>query len=247
MPDYQPVDPRYLKRLLGTGPKKSWGQNFLHDRNVLRQIVEVLLRRAESPAVVIEIAAGLGALTSELLNNDLKIWAVERDRDLVPIIRDHFSGADLKIIETDAARLDYAALATEAGGPLTVVGNLPYQISSRILVSMADAAPYVKRAVVMVQREVAKRMAAESGSKEYGLLSILLQRKFAVEKAFDVPPGSFFPPPRVTSAVVVLDRCPEAWSAEEDAALVEVARASFSQRRKKLRNSLKGGLGISAE
>ncbi|MEE2960954.1 MAG: rRNA adenine N-6-methyltransferase family protein, partial [Myxococcota bacterium] len=92
-----------------------------------------------------------------------------------------------------------------------------------------------------------QRMAAESGTKEYGLLSILLQRKFAVEKAFDVPPGSFFPPPRVTSAVVVLDRCPEAWSGEEDVALVKVARASFSQRRKKLRNSLKGGLGISAE
>lgn len=240
-----PTDAKALLSRAGLRAKKSWGQNFLKDESVLTRIAEATKVGAGEP--ILELGAGMGALTHHLLTRGAKVTAVERDRDMVPLLREHMEGVgDLTILEANAADLDYADLAAKAGGPLVVAGNLPYQISSRILVSLADAQPHVARAVLMVQREVAERVVADPDSRTYGLLSVLVQRAFTGHIAFEVPPGAFHPPPKVTSAVVSLRLKEQRLSPELDAKLVTIARAGFSARRKTLKNALGGALKLSS-
>lgn len=238
-------DPQALLSRAGLRAKKSWGQNFLRDANILRQIAAATGAGPDTP--VLELGAGLGALTHTLLLKGGAVFAVERDRELVPLLRETLSWADrLTIIEADAASLDYAELRRRIGvRALVVVGNLPYQIASRILVSLADAAvgSDVGRAVIMTQREVSGRLVANPGSRAYGLLTILVRRSCDVEVICVVAPGAFHPRPKVESAVVRLTAHGRALPSHKDAALVVAARAAFSQRRKTLRNSLAGGLG----
>ncbi len=240
-----PPDPRALLQQAGFGPKKSWGQNFLLDQRVLADIAR--LAGAAPGKTIVELGAGLGALTYHLLAAGARVVAVERDRELVPILRDVLRWADgLEILEADAARLDYAALRARLGVPLTVTGNLPYQLSSRILVELSDAAPSVERAVLMVQREVAERLSAGPGSRTYGLLSVLVQRSFTVREGRDVPPGAFLPPPKVHSTVVVCEAHGATRDAATDRALVATSRAAFHNRRKTLKNSLSTALAAPA-
>jgi 16S rRNA (adenine1518-N6/adenine1519-N6)-dimethyltransferase len=240
-----PTNPRALLDRAGLRAKKSWGQNFLKDDTVLESIAAQT--KANPGDKVLELGAGLGALTYHLLQRGAEVTAVERDREVVPLLRENLEGVGtLHILEANAAELDYAALADAMGGPLTVAGNLPYQLSSRILVSLADAQPHVKRAVILVQREVAERLVAPPGSRTYGLLSVLVQRAFDAHMVRDVPPGAFHPPPKVHSTVVTMSLKAERLSAEEDAKLVRIARAAFAARRKTLKNSLGQGLGISS-
>lgn len=238
-----PTDAKALLSRAGLRAKKSWGQNFLKDDSVLARIAAETKVGTGEP--VLELGAGMGALTHHLLMRGARVTAVERDRDMVPLLRENLSAAgDLTILEANAAELDYAALSAAAGRSLTVAGNLPYQLSSRILVSLADAAEHVARVVVLVQREVAERLVAPPGDRTFGLLSVLVQRSFSGRIAFEVPPHAFHPPPKVHSAVVALQRKPERLIAELDTKLVAVARAGFSARRKTLKNALMGGLGI---
>ncbi len=240
-----PTDAKALLSRAGLKAKKSWGQNFLKDESVLTRIAAATKVGPGEP--ILELGAGMGALTHHLLTRGAKVVAVERDREMVPLLRENLAGVgDLTILEANAAELDYAELARQSGGPLTVAGNLPYQISSRIIVSLADAQPHVARAVLMVQREVAERLVAPAGSRTYGLLSVLVQRAFDASIVFEVPPGAFHPPPKVHSAVVTLALKHDRLPAELDAKLVAVARAGFSARRKTLKNSLAGGLGTSS-
>lgn len=248
--------PQALLRAAGLRAKKTWGQNFLCDQNVLRAIARATSAGPEQP--VVELGAGLGALTYQLLNCGGQVIAIERDRELVPHLASYLesTGSRLQIREADAARLDYAALAQEFG-PLSVSGNLPYQLSGRILVSLADARGAVRQAVLLVQREVADRLLASPPGREYGLLSVLVQRTFHVERVLDVPPRAFFPAPKVHSTVVRLrlrdalgGAEPHAGAAagsdaESDAVLVRAARAAFSARRKTLRNAISGGCQVS--
>ena len=164
-----PKTPQALLRAAGLRAKKTWGQNFLCDQNVLRAIAQATGAGPEQP--VVELGAGLGALTYHLLNCRGQVIAIERDRELVPHLSDYLqpAGARLQIREADAARLDYALMAQEFG-PLSVAGNLPYQLSGRILVSLADARGAVRQAVLLVQREVADRLLASPPGREYGLL-----------------------------------------------------------------------------
>lgn len=216
--------------------KKSWGQNFLRDASVLHAIAEAT---GCGPDVrVLEIGAGRGALTQALLACGGEVWAVERDRDLVPVLRAECVSPKLTILEANALTLDYAALAHELGGTLTVAGNLPYQIGGRILVNLADDVRHIRQAVVMVQLEVAERLRAQPGTKTYGLLSVLVQRAFRVQVLRRVPPGAFVPAPKVTSAVVVMEPVVAPLSVERDRQLVTAAKAAFHSRRKTLRNSL---------
>jgi 16S rRNA (adenine1518-N6/adenine1519-N6)-dimethyltransferase len=231
--------PQELLRGAGLRAKKSWGQNFLCDATVLADIAAATEAGPSRP--VVELGAGLGALTHHLLEAGGPVVAVERDREIVPHLREYLgSYPGLSLREADAARLDYAALAVELGGPLRVVGNLPYQLSSRILVSLADARPHVHSVVVLIQREVAERLAAFPPGRTYGLLSVLVQRAFTVEVLRIVPPGAFHPRPQVHSAVVRLCATARAFEPEVDRQLVAAARAAFSARRKTLRNSLAG-------
>ncbi len=239
------TDAKALLSRAGLKAKKSWGQNFLKDDSVLERIATATKVGSGEP--IVELGAGMGALTQHLLARGAKVIAVERDREMVPLLRENMEGlGDLVIREANAAELDYAALAQECGGPLTVAGNLPYQLSSRILVNLADAQPHVARAVVMVQREVAERLEAQPGGRTFGLLSVLVQRAFDAAITFGVPPGAFHPPPKVHSAVVTLTLKRERLSPELDAKMVTIARAGFSARRKTIKNSIAGGLDISS-
>ena len=241
-----PLRPRDLLSTHGLGPKKSFGQNFLHDLSVLETAVRAIGVKPGQP--VLELGAGLGALTHALLSAGAEVIAIERDRDLVPILREHFGGVGtLSIREGDAGALNYRELSEEVGAALHVAGNLPYNLSSRILVNLADAGDYVQRSVVMVQREVAERLVAGPGSRIYGLLSVLVGRAFASRILRVVPPGAFFPAPKVHSALVLLERHPHRLPTEVQARLVRVARAAFSKRRKTIRNALKTGLNIESE
>jgi 16S rRNA (adenine1518-N6/adenine1519-N6)-dimethyltransferase len=243
-----PPPPRAKELLAAAGlhAKKSWGQNFLLDQHVLADIAALAGAGPERP--VLELGAGLGALTHHLLARGGKVLAVERDRELVPVLRDVLSwaGDRLELLEADAAQLDYAALAARLGAPLTVTGNLPYQLSSRILVDLADARPHVARGVLLLQREVAERLTTEPGSRVYGLLSVLVQRNLSVRIARGVPPGAFLPRPKVHSAVVVLEARAGTREPVLDAALTATARAAFRARRKTLRAGLALALEVPA-
>ncbi|MEM6531580.1 MAG: 16S rRNA (adenine(1518)-N(6)/adenine(1519)-N(6))-dimethyltransferase RsmA [Myxococcota bacterium] len=239
-----PLDAKVRLGRAGLRPKKSWGQNFLSDSSVHESIADAI--GAGPDTTVVELGAGLGALTHYLLARGSRVVAIERDRELIPLLREHFEGVDtLEVVEANAATLSYSGLAARLGGALRVAGNLPYQISSRILVSLADSADSVERAVVLVQREVADRLAAPPGGKTRGLLSVLVQRRFHVERLRVVAPGAFHPPPKVHSAVARLTRTEHRIDPHCDALLVELARLGFASRRKNLRNGLKVQLGAS--
>ena len=217
-------------------PRKRFGQHFLHDQGILRKIV---LAIAPKPGDnVVEIGPGEGALTLPLLRELGSLTAIELDRDLVPRLRDAAEGVGtLEIVQADVLTVDFATLA--AMGPLRVVGNLPYNISSPILFHCIESIDAIRDMHFMLQREVVDRMAAAPGSKVYGRLSVMLQLVCRVDPLLHVPPGAFRPPPKVDSAVVRLTpRPPEERRFADPALLERVVKAAFGQRRKTLSNAL---------
>jgi len=186
-------DPRKVLSRHGLGPKKSWGQNFLHDRAVLARIVAAVGARADD--TVVEIGAGLGTLTAALARAApaaRRILAVERDPDMQRVLRAELADdASVEIVDADALAFDYTAARREAGRPLVVVGNLPYQIASALIVTLVRAGGAVARAIVMVQRELAQRIVAPPGSRTYGRLSVTVQQNAEAKLLFHVRPGAF--------------------------------------------------------
>lgn len=251
--------PRALLERHGLHAKKTWGQNFLGDPAVLDDIAA--LAATEPGETVVELGAGLGHLSSRLLLRGARVVAVERDRDMVHVLRREL-GDRITLLEADAARLDWPELAGRFGAPdpggpatpdpsnlprLAVAGNLPYHLSSPILFSLLDAAPSIRRAVFLLQREVAERLAAQPGGKEYGLLSVLLQRHAEVEVARRVPAGAFWPPPKVESAVLCAHFRPPTEAVLDEDRFRRLVKAGFGQRRKTLRNALEAGRVAPAE
>ncbi|MBI5493485.1 MAG: ribosomal RNA small subunit methyltransferase A [Deltaproteobacteria bacterium] len=231
-----------LLRSQGLRAKKSFGQNFLEDRAALERIA-ALCDVGPGHRHVVEIGAGLGALTAALAERGAHVFAMERDRDLAPLLRARFSGRDdVEILEANALVMDLRVLA-DKHGPLTVCGNLPYHLTSPLVFRALDQLDAWRRLVVMVQREVADRMVAGPGSRTYGLLSVMLQARLRVQKALDVPPGAFHPPPKVHSAVVVMTPRADPPVGAELPQYRALARAAFAGRRKTLRNGLKALLG----
>ncbi len=252
MNDIPYPSPRALLDRHGLRAKKSWGQNFLGDPEVLDDIA-----RTAAPAAgetVVELGAGLGHLSARLLARRARVVAVERDRDMVRVLRAEF-GERLTLLEADAARLDWPGLAQRYGseeGPggarrLAVAGNLPYHLSSPILFSLLEAARSVRRAVFLLQREVAERLAAGPGDENFGLLSVLLQRHAEVAVVRRVPAGAFWPPPRVESAVLEARFRPPADPVHDEARFRALVKAGFGQRRKTLRNALEAARIAPAE
>jgi 16S rRNA (adenine1518-N6/adenine1519-N6)-dimethyltransferase len=230
----------------GLRPKKSWGQNFLEDPRVIARIVDAAGAAAGSP--VVEIGAGLGALTRALADRDLRVMAIERDPDLLAVLQAELGDRrNLEIIAADALTFDFAAAAGRAGGPLTVLGNLPYQITTPLLfriLGAAAAGAVVGRAVLMVQKEVAERITARPGSKIYGRLSVMVQQAAEATVLFHVGAGAFLPPPLVTSTVFALVPRSSPRAAVVDPRLfAAVVRAAFGGRRKMLRRSLEPSFG----
>lgn len=231
---------RALLEKHGLRAKKSWGQNFLSDEAILDDIARVAVERPGE--VVVEIGAGLGHLTERLLAHGARVVAVERDRDMAAVLRSEL-GAAIALAEADAARVDVAALARLApgGAPegrVAVAGNIPYHLTSPILFSLLDQADAVSRAVLLVQKEVAERLAADPGTKDWGLLSVLLQQRGAVTLERVVPRGAFHPPPRVDSAVVRIDLHGREPRAADPRRFRLLVKGGFGQRRKTLRNAL---------
>ncbi len=225
--------PGVLLRRHGLSPRKSWGQNFLHDPGVLADIAGAVPARAP----VVEIGAGLGTLTGQLLAAGHRVTAIERDRDLCAVLREELgSRADFELREADAVAFDYGAIA----GPHTaVVGNLPYHLTGPLLFRLLEFHAVTGPWVVMVQREVADRLLAAAGSRRYGGTTVALGRVRAPSLVRAVSRGSFLPPPRVDSAVLRLDPRPEPLGQVPDpAAFLDLVRRTFQRRRKTLQNAL---------
>ena len=232
--------PRVLLERHGLRAKKSWGQNFLGDEAILDDIARLAVERPGE--AVVELGSGLGHLTERLVAHGARVVAVERDRDMARVLRAELGHA-VRVEEADAVRLDLRAVAAlapggGAGERVAVAGNIPYHLTSPILFSLLDQADAVSRAVLLVQREVAERLAAAPGTKDWGLLSVLLQQRGPVTLERVVPRGAFHPPPRVESAVVRIDLHGRAPRAPDAAAFRLLVKAGFAQRRKTLRNAL---------
>jgi 16S rRNA (adenine1518-N6/adenine1519-N6)-dimethyltransferase len=237
------IDVRSLLRKHGLRAKRSWSQSFLVDRDVLEQIGAAAELDAGQP--VVELGAGLGALTAVLARESGRVVAVERDRDLAGVLRSEFAGdPGVEVLEANAARMDWASLVERLGRPPVVVGNLPYHMASQILFDLLDAGARLDRWLLMVQREMAVRMAAGPGSRDYGVLSVQLQLRAEVEPVLDVPPEAFMPRPRVQSRVVRCRPLPRPRVAVQRPELLKrLVRGVFSQRRKTIRNGLKASFG----
>jgi len=215
-------------------PRKRFGQHFLVDAGVIDAIVRAVVPRPGES--IVEIGPGLGAITMPLLARCGALTVIELDRDLAARLR---RTPGLEVVEADVLRVDFAALAAAKGGTgrLRIVGNLPYNISTPILFHLLEAVDHVADQHVMLQKEVAVRMAAAPGRKDYGRLSVMLQWRYEIEPVLDVPPEAFDPPPRVDSAVVRMTPKPAAPGVDPKL-LGEIVTVAFSQRRKLLRHTL---------
>ena len=212
--------------------RKRFGQHFLTAVDVIDRIIKAI---APKPGErLVEIGPGLGAMTIPLRHHCDALTVIELDRDLAERLRRR---GDLDVVESDVLRVDFAGLAERLGGPIRVVGNLPYNISSPILFHLIGAAPHVVDQVFMLQKEVVDRMAARPGTKAFGRLTVMLQWRYEIEHLFDVPPEAFDPPPRVNSAIVRM-RPRATPAAVSPAVLGKIVSVAFSQRRKMLRATL---------
>lgn len=231
--------PKVLLERYGLRPKYSFGQNFLADERLAARIAEAC---AAAGGSVIELGAGLGALTRPLLAGGAAfVLAVERDRELVPALGQELAhevqAGRLSILEQDAKAVDFVTALAGRPRPHVVAGNLPYQITGPLLEKAVHAAPSIERAVFLVQLEVADRLAAGPGTESYGALSVFAQRAFSVERALVIRRGAFYPQPNVDSAVVTLT---PRGSAPETEPFRLLVRAAFAQRRKQLKNAWAG-------
>jgi 16S rRNA (adenine1518-N6/adenine1519-N6)-dimethyltransferase len=217
-------------------PKKSLGQHFLKDKGVAERIVEAL-QLPESAQQVVEIGPGTGVLTQFLVKNPaVNLQLVEIDRDSVAYLKEHYPNLTSKITEGDFLELD---LAAKFSSSLFIIGNFPYNISSQIFFKILEHRNQVLQVVCMLQKEVADRIAEKPGSKTYGILSVLLQAYYDVTYLFKVPPGVFFPPPKVMSAVIRLTRNNRMQLGCDEVLFKTVVKQAFQNRRKTLRNALK--------
>jgi 16S rRNA (adenine1518-N6/adenine1519-N6)-dimethyltransferase len=224
-------------------PRKRFGQNFLVDRAIARRIVAAI---DPGPGDrVVEIGPGEGALTTLLLERVPHLTAVEIDRDLCEALGRRFDAVRLTVCQGDALAFDFSALSRALNGPLRVVGNLPYNISTPLLFHLAQHAACCTDLHFMLQQEVVARMVAAPAGSEYGRLSVMLQCRYEMKRLFGVPPESFRPVPKVQSAVVRLRPLSVAERAargapRDEAAFARVVNAAFTKRRKTLRNALAG-------
>jgi len=224
--------------------RKRFGQNFLNDTSIIDRIIHAM--RIKHDDAVIEVGPGLGALTLPLLDALDALTVVEIDRDLIARLRDRRLDG-LTIHEGDALATDFTTLLVEPLNrkPLRLVGNLPYNIGTPLLLRWLDAHDAIQDIHVMLQKEVVDRLHAKPGNRAFGRLSVLLQSVFTIEPLFSVPPTAFTPAPKVKSAVVRLKPLADPPSAAELAALQRATRLAFANKRKTLRNNLKAVLDAS--
>lgn len=214
--------------------KKRFGQNFLKNIHVIDKILEAAELQPGEP--VMEIGPGLGALTDRLLQAEVQLWAVEVDTDLIGMLleRNH---PRLQVVEGDVLKLNWDGLVSDV--PCKLVANLPYNISSQVLFKILDHRTMFSRMILMFQKEVGDRLLAQAGSRDYGILSVLMQTWYEVRRVVQVGPGSFSPPPKVDSVVLQFLPLPETrFTIDDEEVYRKLVRGAFTQRRKTLRNSL---------
>lgn len=218
-------------------PRKRFGQNFLQDAAVIHRIIAAV--RPSSHDHIVEIGPGQGALTQFLVPAVQRFDAIELDRDLIPGLQAQFAThPQFHLHQSDVLKFDWHTLPKDQ--TWRVVGNLPYNISSPLLIQLFHLSPYIKDMHVMLQKEVADRLVANPGIKQFGRLTVMAQYHCKVTKLFEIPPSAFNPPPKVTSAMIVLSpkTSPSVLCDDLDA-LATITRHAFSQRRKTLSNALK--------
>ena len=222
--------------------KKALGQHFLTDLNIARKICDSLTERAEGePEAVLEVGCGMGVLTQYLLQRtDVTTYGAEIDSESVEYLNVHYPDFTPRLIEGDFLKMDLRERFPEG---VRVIGNFPYNISSQIFFKIIENRDLVPQCVGMIQKEVAVRIAEPPGSREYGILSVLLQAWYDIEYLFTVSEKVFNPPPKVKSAVIRLRRNNTTKLDCDETLFVKVVKASFGQRRKMLRNSLKSVFG----
>jgi len=233
-----PCDISGLLDELGAGLKKRWGQNFLISGDVRRRIIDQL--DVERGAAVWEIGPGLGSMTEELLERGARLTAFEIDWAFVRFLSDTLGVRfeQFRVVQGDAAKT-LVEVHAEQGNPDYLLGNLPYSVASAIIAAVLENGICARRMVVMVQRELAHRMVAGPGSKDYSAFSVLCGTRARMRKVFDVTPGCFYPAPEVVSSVVEIT--PGADHTISDPVLLsQLVRELFSSRRKTILNNLKG-------
>jgi 16S rRNA (adenine1518-N6/adenine1519-N6)-dimethyltransferase len=219
-------------------PKSKLGQNFLVDAQASHRILAALGDLAGR--AVVEIGPGRGAITAILAGRARHVVAIELDRELAAGLRGRFDAARVTVVEQDVLQFDFAAAAAQAGERLRVVGNLPYYITSPILLKLAASHAALELAVLMVQREVADRVTAAPGTRDFGLLSATVQMYGPVEQLFTLPPSAFSPPPQVHSTVFRWRFAPRFAELQvEEADFLRFLRRAFAQKRKTLANNLR--------
>ena len=215
-------------------PKKHLGQHFLKDLNIAKKIADSLT--GKNYKKVLEIGPGMGVLTRFLLEKDFQTYAVEIDPESVVYLQKHFPELKNRILPTDFLEIQLDDYFDE---PIAIIGNFPYNISSQIVFKTLENKEQIPEFAGMFQKEVAKRIAAEPGSKIYGVISVLTQAFYNVDYLFTVPPEVFNPPPKVESGVIRLTRKKDFTLAVDEKLFRKVVKTAFNQRRKTLRNSLK--------
>jgi 16S rRNA (adenine1518-N6/adenine1519-N6)-dimethyltransferase len=226
---------RELLKRHGLSPRKSLGQHFLADPNLTRKVVGAA--GVVPGDHVLEVGAGTGTLTRALSEAGAHVLAFEVDSRLGPILEETLAGLDVDLRLMDARRFDFASLVT--GVDWKMVSNLPYDIGTGLLLDLVRTADAIDSFTVMVQTEVARRLAAKPATADYGLPSVIVGLHGVATRLFSVPPQVFYPPPRVESAVVAIHRHPHAGPIER---AIDLAAAGFGQRRKMLRASLRSSL-----
>ena len=222
--------------------KKALGQHFLVDLNIARKICNALTGGTpDAPKPTLEVGCGMGVLTQFLLQrDDLVTWGAEIDTESVAYLHEHYPDFAPRLIEGDFLKMDLRERFPEG---LHLIGNFPYNISSQIFFKVLENRDLIPECVGMIQREVAVRIAEPPGSREYGILSVLLQAWYDIEYLFTVGEGVFNPPPKVKSAVIRLRRNGVEHLDCDETLYIKVVKASFGQRRKMIRNSLKAVFG----
>jgi len=218
-------------------PKKRFGQNFLQDENILNNIVKEINPQPDD--AIIEIGPGYGALTKKLISGTKNLIAVEIDNELVKVIKERFP--QLHLINEDFLETDLLKLTSQEK-KLRIVGNIPYNITSPILFKLIENNKLIKDAVFMVQLEVAKRMTADRGVKDYGILAVVLKYFTETKLCFKISPNVFFPKPKVYSALVRINFKVMEQTEEEQKLFIQIVKASFGNRRKILKNSLSNSI-----
>jgi len=224
--------------------KKSLGQNFLTDSKIIEKIVESV--DPSTTDTIIEIGPGRGALTERLVGSGAEVIAIELDRNLVPYLRETFaSRSNVQVVEGDALDVNLETVLFASGRPADaskakVVANLPYYISTAILKRLSEQRHFFSELILMFQREVVERIAAEPGNSARGYLTVIVEACFDVEKLFDVPPEAFLPVPKVWSSVVRLTR--KRTQNYNEAAFRNIVSTAFSQKRKTILNNLRASL-----